>query len=106
MKTNKNNLISSSDRTESITTDELERRFDAGENVLKFFDVTQARRRGGARAGAGRKALGKQRKMITLSPSSIRAIKAHYKGMGVKNFSDAIEAYGQTLHRKLARARG
>jgi hypothetical protein len=48
--------------------------------------------RGGVRDGAGRKPLGKQRKMVKLSPAAIRRIEAYAKRKKLPHFSAAIEA--------------
>ena len=56
----------------------LEARFDQGEDVLDFFDTKKARW-GGARAGAGRKATGRVQYITRLSPNLIRAIKGRAK---------------------------
>jgi len=49
-------------------------------------------RRGGARVGAGRPSLGKQRKMVRLSPKAIRRIEAFARKEKLPHFSAAIEA--------------
>jgi len=48
------------------TAANLEERFDAGEDILDYFDVSRGGW-GGARDGAGRKKLGRVRKQVTLS---------------------------------------
>lgn len=48
-------------------------------------------RRGGARAGAGRPALGKTRKTVKLSPAALRQLEAYRRKHGLPHFSAAIE---------------
>jgi len=48
--------------------------------------------RGGVRDGAGRKPLGKKRKMVKLSPAAIRRIEAYAKRKKLPHFSAAVEA--------------
>lgn len=60
------------------TSDNLESRFDAGENVLDYFDLKTARW-GGSRTGAGRKPSGRKQYTTRLSPSLIKALKARAK---------------------------
>jgi hypothetical protein len=68
----RNSSINSS--TKTVTTDAtLEARFDAGEDVLGYFDTAKAQvTHGGTRLGAGRKATGKLRKTVKLSPQAVR----------------------------------
>jgi len=54
----------------------LEARFDAGEEVLDYFDTAHVTRWGGARRGAGRKPSGRKQYITRLSPELIKAIKA------------------------------
>jgi len=71
----------------------LEARFDSGDDVLDYFDVSRATfTHGGARPGAGRKLSGKLRKTIKLSPASIRRFQAYARRNKLPNFSAAIEA--------------
>jgi hypothetical protein len=59
------------------TSRNLESRFEAGKNVLDYFDTSRVIvTRGGARVGAGRKPLGKLRKTIKLSPQAVRRFEA------------------------------
>ncbi len=78
-------------RTRPTTAENLEEKFDAGEDVLDYFDLDRAFvRHGGARAGAGRKSLGKIRKQVLLS----EAIVAKVNAIAAKrhlSFSAAIE---------------
>lgn len=57
------------------TAENLESRFDAGEDVLDFFDMKKATW-GGARSGAGRKAGKRVQYTTRLSSKFIRAIKS------------------------------
>lgn len=57
------------------TAENLEARFDAGEDVLDYFDLKNARW-GGARSGAGRKASGRVQYVTRLEPLLVRKIKA------------------------------
>lgn len=45
-KTTKHDTITSRDGRETITAEEFDRRFEAGEDVSQFMDVTNARRPG------------------------------------------------------------
>lgn len=58
--------------------DNLETRFDQGEDILHLFDTKKARW-GGAREGAGRKSSGRVQYITRLSPNLIRAIKGRAK---------------------------
>jgi Holliday junction resolvase-like predicted endonuclease len=74
------------------TSQNLETRFDAGEDVLDFFDTNGATiTHGGARLGAGRPSLGKQRKTVKLSPQAIQRLETYASTSGVGNFSTAVE---------------
>ncbi|MGD0044444.1 MAG: hypothetical protein ABSE84_29255 [Isosphaeraceae bacterium] len=80
------------------TADNLEARFDAGEEVLDYFDVSRAIVvHGGARPGAGRKPTGKLRKTVKLSPGAIRRFQAFAQRKGLPNFSAALEAASAAL---------
>jgi len=57
------------------TTENLESRFDTGEDVLDYFDMKKAKW-GGARSGAGRKSGGRVQYTTRLSSTIIRAIKS------------------------------
>lgn len=57
------------------TARNLEARFDAGENILDYFDAGSASRWGGARRGAGRKRGERKQYVTRLSPAIIRALK-------------------------------
>lgn len=71
----------------------LEARFKAGEDVLDYFDLTQAKlTHGGARPGAGRKASGKLRKTVKLSPAAVRRYQAYARRHKLADFSAALEA--------------
>ena len=93
----KNSSINSS--TKAVTTDvNLETRFDAGEDVLDYFDTAKARvTRGGARPGAGRKATGKLRKTVKLSPQAVRRFEKYARLKKLPNFSAALEAASSAL---------
>jgi len=56
----------------------LETRFDQGEDILDFFDSNKAQW-GGVRTGAGRKASGRVQYVTRLSPNLILAIKGRAK---------------------------
>jgi Holliday junction resolvase-like predicted endonuclease len=73
------------------TSSKLEARFDAGEDVLDYFDISRTTAHGGARTGAGRPALGKTRKTIKLSPQAIRRFDDHARRNGLGSFSAAVE---------------
>lgn len=71
----------------------LESRFEAGKDVLDYFDTSRVIvTRGGARIGAGRKPLGKLRKTIKLSPRAVRRFEAYARRKSIGNFSAAAEA--------------
>jgi hypothetical protein len=80
------------------TAANLEQRFDAGENVLDYFDVSRAvLSHGGARVGAGRKPEGKVRKTVKLSPAAVRRLQAYARRKKLPNFSAALEAAALAL---------
>ena len=84
---------SKNSRREITTAANLESRFDAGRPVLDYFDSTRAVvTHGGARAGAGRKPLGKQPKTVKLSPGAIRRFEAYARRKKLPHFSAALEA--------------
>ncbi len=84
---------SSSTTSAKTTAANLEARFDAGRDVLDYFDPARAvLTHGGSRAGAGRKALGKLRKTVKLSPGAIRRFQAYAKRKRLPDFSAALEA--------------
>lgn len=53
--------------------------------------------RGGKRAGAGRRALGKTRKTVKLSPLAVRRLEAYARRHKLPHFSAAIEAAAELL---------
>ena len=53
--------------------------------------------RGGKRAGAGRRALGKTRKTVKLSPVAVRRFEAYARRHKLPHFSAAIEAASALL---------
>ena len=57
------------------TAKNLEARFDAGENILDYFDAGSAARWGGARRGAGRKPGERKQYVTRLTPELIKALK-------------------------------
>lgn len=61
-------------KSTKTTADNLEVRFNAGQDVSDYFDFTRPVVWGGARSGAGRKKLGKVRKQIMLSEAVARKI--------------------------------
>jgi hypothetical protein len=80
------------------TAANLEARFEAGEDVLDYFDQARAvSSHGGARAGAGRKPSGKMKKTVKLSPGAVRRFNAYAKRKKLPNFSAALEAASSTL---------
>ena len=69
-----------------ISVEELDRRFDAGENVEEFFDNTKAIRinqRGGRRIGAGRKRSGRLQITLRLRPEINRRFHVEAKRRGI-----------------------
>ena len=84
---------SSSTTSRKTTAANFEARFDAGRDVLDYFDPARAvLTHGGLRVGAGRKALGKLRKTVKLSPGAIRRFQAYAKRKRLPDFSAALEA--------------
>jgi hypothetical protein len=84
---------SKNSRREITTAANLESRFDAGRGVLDYFDPARAVvTHGGARPGAGRKALGKKPKTVKLSPGAIRRFEAYARRKKLPHFSAALEA--------------
>jgi hypothetical protein len=53
--------------------------------------------RGGKRAGAGRRPLGKTRKTVKLSPLAVRRLEAYARRHKLPHFSAAIEAASELL---------
>ena len=89
---------SKSSRLEATTSANLEARFDAGRRVLDYFDPARARvTHGGARAGAGRKSLGRLPKTVKLSPGAIRRFEAYARRKKLPHFSAALEAASRLL---------
>jgi len=88
---------SSSAKT-NTTAANLEVRFDAGKDVLDYFDASRALvTHGGARPGAGRKPAGKLRKTVKLSPAAIRRFQAYARRKKLPNFSATLEAVSSGL---------
>ena len=84
---------SSSTTSAKTTAANLETRFDAGRDVLDYFDPVRAvLTHGGVRTGAGRKSLNKLRKTVKLSPDAIRRFQAYAKRKRLPDFSAALEA--------------
>ena len=80
------------------TAGNLEGRFDAGKDVLDYFDGAHAIvTHGGARPGAGRKPMGKVRKTVKLSPEAVRLFQAYARRNKLRNFSAALEAAASDL---------
>ena len=80
------------------TAGNLAARFDAGKDVLDYFDAARAIvTHGGARPGAGRKHEGKLRKMVKLSPAAVRRFQAYARRKKLPNFSAALEAVSTAL---------
>lgn len=92
-------LSSKSSSAKSQTTAaNLESRFDAGKDVLDYFDAARAIvTHGGARPGAGRKHAGKLRKTVKLSPGAVRRFQAYARRKKLPNFSAALEAASVAL---------
>jgi hypothetical protein len=84
-------------RSTKTTSRNLEARFDAGDDVLDYFDVGKAVvTRGGVRPGAGRPALGKLRKTVKLSPQAVRRLNAYARRKGL-DFSAAVEEASRAI---------
>jgi hypothetical protein len=78
-------------RNSPTTAENLEAKFDDGEDVLDYFDLEKVFvRHGGARAGAGRKPLGKIRKQILLSERIVKRVTA-IAAKKHMSFSAAVE---------------
>jgi hypothetical protein len=77
----------------NTTAANLEARFDAGKDVLDYFDAARAvHTHGGARPGAGRKPAGKLRKTVKISPAAVRRFQSYARRHKLPNFSAALEA--------------
>jgi hypothetical protein len=88
----------SSSRQTKTTAANLESRFEAGKDVLDYFDASRAIvTHGGARPGAGRKPMGKVRKTVKLSPEAVRRFQAYARRNKLRNFSAALEAAASDL---------
>ena len=82
----------------NTTAANLEARFDAGKDVLDYFEVSRAVvTHGGARPGAGRKPAGKLRKTVKLSPAAMRRFQAYARRKKLPDFSAALEAASAAL---------
>lgn len=80
------------------TAANLESRFEAGKDVLDYFDASRAIvTHGGARPGAGRKPTGKVRKTVKLSPEAVRRFQAYARRKKLPDFSAALEAASTAL---------
>lgn len=72
------------------TAANLESRFEAGKDVLDYFDASRAIvTRGGAPPGAGRKSTGKVRKTVKLSPEAFRRYQAYARRKKLPNYRRA-----------------
>jgi hypothetical protein len=90
-------MKSRSTKTARATTREnLEEKFDAGQDVSDYFDFSRAMAWGGKRQGSGRKPLGKVRKQVLLSSAVIAKIDALAKKKHL-SFSAAVEDVCATL---------
>jgi hypothetical protein len=84
----------------TTTSANFEARFEAGDDVLDYFDVSRAVvSHGGARQGAGRKPTGKMRKTVKLSPAAVNRFKAYARLKKLHSFSAALEAASNNLGR-------
>jgi hypothetical protein len=92
-------LSSKKSSAKSVTSAaNLEARFDAGKDVLDYFDLSRAVvTHGGVRPGAGRKATGKVRKTVKLSPEAVGRIQDYARRKHLPNFSAALEAVSSKL---------
>ena len=89
---------SKNSRREVTTAANLEVRFEAGRGVIDYFDPARAVvTHGGARAGAGRKPLGRLPKTVKLSPAAIRRFEAYARRKKLPHFSAALEAASRLL---------
>lgn len=78
-------------KAKKISAEELDRRFDVGEDVSEFLDWSTARRlHGGKRDGAGRKSSGRQPYTIRLNPKIHAKIQQRAQKKGV-SLSEYIE---------------
>jgi len=84
----------------TTTASNLEARFEAGEDVLDYFDASRAVvSHGGFRHGAGRRPTGKMRKTVKLSPAAVNRFEAYARLKKLPNFSAALEAASFRLGR-------
>lgn len=78
----------------------LEARFEAGEDVLDYFDTArEVVGHGGARLGAGREPSGKVRKTVKLTPAAVNRFKAYARLKKLPSFSAALEVASCNLGR-------
>jgi hypothetical protein len=83
-------------KSTKTTAENLEDRFDRGEDVTDYFDFSRPVVWGGARSGAGRKKLGKVRKQVMLSAAVAQRI-GRIAARKKMTFSAAVEAACATL---------
>jgi predicted HicB family RNase H-like nuclease len=79
-----------------ITTEEFDRRFDAGEDISDLVDWTQGKRlHGGKRAGSGRKRAGRKAYTVRLRPEIHEAIqqRAQKKGVTISEYIEELASY-------------
>jgi len=91
-------LSTKNSSAKTTTATNLEVRFDAGADVLDYFDAARAvHTHGGMRTGAGRKPAGKLRKTVKLSPAAVRRFQSYARRHKLPDFSAALEAASCTL---------
>lgn len=94
----KKSSSNSSPAVTRTTSRNLERRFATGRSVLDYFDASRVVvTHGGRRSGSGRKAEGRLRKTVKLSPEAIRRVEAFARRRKLASFSAALEAAALAL---------
>ena len=76
-----------------ITTDEFDRRFDAGEDISDLVDLSKGKRlHGGKRSGSGRKTAGRKAYTVRLRPEVHETIqqRAQKKGVSISEYIEEL----------------
>lgn len=77
----------------NITTEEFDRRFDAGEDISHLIDWTRGKRlHGGRRPGSGRKSTGRKAYTVRLRPEVHETIhqRAQKKGISISDYIEEL----------------
>lgn len=79
-----------------ITTEEFDRRFDAGEDISDLVDWSKGKRlHGGKRPGSGRKATGRKAYTVRLRPEVHETIqrKAQKNGVTISEYIEKLASH-------------